>query len=193
MTSRQGRRALRGSGARSAASLVEMSGRAPLNFLFRRFGKKLLRKKRFMSRAVDCRPPWLHHVTHHGPFGIGDEVAAIPPSPFKIGKHPPAPQKTASEGRTALREHATTNPSRPPWRRGGFPVITFVPRYLHAQKRVGAFRPTTRSRPRLGLVVRCGDLALSKKIPFCAFFYVQPKISKSGVIFSLISTVFGHV
>ena len=47
-----------------------------------------------------------------------------------------------------------------PRRRCGFSVITFVPRYLHGGNGVVTFRPTTRSRPRLGLVVRCGDLAL---------------------------------
>ena len=65
----------------------------------------------------------------------------------------------------------------------GFSLITFVPRSLHGEKRAGAFRPTTRSRPRLGLVVRCGDLALSQKnMPFCAFFHVQPKY-QNGAIF----------
>ena len=55
---------------------------------------------------------------------------------------------------------------------GGFSVIALVPRYLHAQNGGCVFRPTTRSRPRLGLlVVRCGDLALSQKnMPFYAFF-----------------------
>ena len=41
----------------------------------------------------------------------------------------------------------------------GLSLITLVPRRLHGEKRAGAFRPTTRSRLRLGLVVRCGDLA----------------------------------
>ena len=62
--------------------------------------------------------------------------------------------------------------TRHPRARGGFSVITFVPRYLHEQKRAGAFRSTARSRPRLCLVVRCGDLALSQKknMPFGGFF-----------------------
>ena len=45
----------------------------------------------------------------------------------------------------------------------GFGNNYFVPRYLQGGNGVCVFRPTTRSRPRLGLVVRCGDLALSQK------------------------------
>ena len=41
---------------------------------------------------------------------------------------------------------------RPPWRRGGFSLKAFVPRYLHGRSSVVAFRPSTRSYPRLGLV-----------------------------------------
>ena len=79
-----------------------------------------------------------------------------------------------------------------PRARGGFSIITFVPRYLHGQNGVVTFRPTTRSRPRLGLVVRCGDLALQRKnMPFCTFFHVQPKYQNAP--FSLISKVCGHV
>ena len=37
-----------------------------------------------------------------------------------------------------------------PRRRCGFSVMAFVPRYLHAGNGAVAFRPTTRSRPRLG-------------------------------------------
>ena len=60
---------------------------------------------------------------------------------------------------------------------GVFSVITFVPRYLHAANGVCAFRPTTRSRPRLGLVVRCGDLALSQKTClFVRFFTYSQKM-----------------
>ena len=51
--------------------------------------------------------------------------------------------------------------------------------FTWTKKRVVAFRPTTRTRPRLGLMVRCGALALSKKnMPFCAFFNVQQKKQK---------------
>ena len=35
----------------------------------------------------------------------------------------------------------------PPWRRGDFSLITFVPLYLHGHNGVVAFRPTTRSCP----------------------------------------------
>ena len=51
------------------------------------------------------------------------------------------------------------------------------------KKRVVAFRPTTRSCPRLGLVVRRGDLAQSQKknMPFCAFFHVQPKHQNNAI------------
>ena len=73
-----------------------------------------------------------------------------------------------------------------PRSRGGFSLITFVPRYPHAANSACVFRPTTRSRPRLGLVVRCGDLALSQKnMPFCAFFYVQPKKYQNDAIFAV--------
>ena len=41
-----------------------------------------------------------------------------------------------------------------PRRWGGFSLITLVPRRLHEEKRVVAFRPTTRSGPRLGLAAR---------------------------------------
>ena len=73
-----------------------------------------------------------------------------------------------------------------PRRRLFFSVITSVPRYLHGRKRAGAFRPTTRSRPRLGLVVRCGDLALSQKnMPICAFFHVQPKYQNNAIFVNI--------
>ena len=60
-----------------------------------------------------------------------------------------------------------------------FAKMTFVPCYLHAQNGVCVFRSTTRSRPRLGLVVRCGDLALSqKKHAFLCVFLRAAKIPK---------------
>ena len=61
-----------------------------------------------------------------------------------------------------------------------FSVITFVPRYSHAANGVCVFRPTTQSRFRLSLVVRCG---ITKNMPFCTFFYVQPKKYQNGAIF----------
>ena len=76
----------------------------------------------------------------------------------------------ASRRPRAMRERGAIHPRA----RGGFSVITFVPRHLHAQSGVRIFRPTTRSHHRLGLVARCGDLALShtqKNMPFllCVF------------------------
>ena len=47
-----------------------------------------------------------------------------------------------------------------PRRSFGFLLITLVPRRLHGAKSACGFRPTTRRHPRLGLAVRCGDLAL---------------------------------
>ena len=47
-----------------------------------------------------------------------------------------------------------------PRRSFGFSLTTLVPRRLYGEKRAGAFRPTTRRHPRLGLAVRCGDLTL---------------------------------
>ena len=75
-----------------------------------------------------------------------------------------------------------------PRRSFGFSVITFVPRYLHGPNGVVVFRPTTRSRPRLGLVVRCGDLTLQRNnMPFRTFFHVQPNFKMAP--FRLISNV----
>ena len=64
--------------------------------------------------------------------------------------------------------------------------MAFVPRYLHGVNGVVVFRPTTRSRPRLGLVVRCGDLALSQKnMPFVRFFHVQPKYQNNAIFVNI--------
>ena len=71
-------------------------------------------------------------------------------------------------------------------------IITFVPRYLHARNGVCVFRPTTRSRPRLGLVVRCGDLALSQKTCLFVRFFTYSQNTKMTP-FPLIPKVFGHV
>ena len=70
---------------------------------------------------------------------------------------------------------------------GWFSVITFVPRYVHASNGVCIFRPTTRSRPRLGLVVRCGDLALSQKKAclFVRFFHVQSKHQNDAIFVNI--------
>ena len=52
------------------------------------------------------------------------------------------------------REPPRLNVRQPPWRRGGFSLMAFIPRYLRAADRAVAVRPTTRSRPRLGLAAR---------------------------------------
>ena len=40
--------------------------------------------------------------------------------------------------------------------------------------------------PRLGLAMRCGDLALSQKnMPFCAFFHVQPKHPNDAIFVNI--------
>ena len=59
------------------------------------------------------------------------------------------------------------------------------------KRRACVFRSTTQSRPRLGLVVRCGDVALSQKnMPFGAFLHhVQPKY-QNNAIFLFISEKF---
>ena len=76
----------------------------------------------------------------------------------------------------------------------GFSVITFVPRYLYAGDCAFPFVSYTQSRSRLGLVVRCGDLARSQKSPclFVRFFTYSQKCQKRAP-FSLIAKVCGHV
>ena len=56
-------------------------------------------------------------------------------------------QKTKRETRPAIGRSAGAHPRRS----FGFSLITLLPRHLHGQKRVVAFKPTTRSR-RGGLV-----------------------------------------
>ena len=95
------------------------------------------------------------------------------------GEHACARARTRAHARRWLRDGRPTKPlvvscaGRPGVgdTRGG--ALVFVKKlYFRAicmgrKKRVVAFRPTTRRRPRLGLVVRCGDLALSRKTPDC--------------------------
>ena len=50
-------------------------------------------------------------------------------------------------------------------------------------KRAGAFRPTTRSRPRLGLVVRCGDLALSQEAMIFVRFFLRAAKYQNNALF----------
>ena len=64
-------------------------------------------------------------------------------------------------------------------------IITFVPRYLHAKNGVRVLRPTTRSCPRLGLVVRCGDLAISQKKHSFLCVFLPPRQWDHGVAVTL--------
>ena len=68
---------------------------------------------------------------------------------FQVIEKSPERERRASPG-VCESERLACFERDSPRRRGGFSVITFVPRYLHAGNWVGVFKPTTRSRPRLG-------------------------------------------
>ena len=114
----------------------------------------------------------------------GDAIAP-PETPKPITGHKPNGSGCAGKEKGGA---ATPHPRT----RSGFSLITLLSRYLHEKKRAGSFRPTTQSRPWLGLVVRCGDLALSQKRCFFVRFFTCSQNTKITP-FSLIPKVFGHV
>ena len=127
------------------------------------------------------RPSWsarLRAASSHSPPCTPSQGHAIPdraPPPHSPPLTPMWAIK-ASAFQSKLRGPRHTPGPRPPAEIGGF-GNNFDPKYLHGGSSVVVFRPTTRSRPRLGLVIRCGDLALQRKnMPFCTFFSRAAKI-----------------
>ena len=121
---------------------------------------EVARKVLELSRAVVgcCAIGWrLRGALWHGCRPDAPWAARECPRSTRSGCRICLRWQAPSQGASVRRQHGRPRappPRHPPRRRGGFSVITFVPRYLHAGNLVGAFRPTTRSRPRLGLVVR---------------------------------------
>ena len=114
-------------------------------------------------------------------------------------KHPPRPKPKGNGQPTRTRGPCTRAPGQrahtpcthTPVSGVVFSVMgTFVQSYLHGQTAcVSSDQPhecTARSRHRLGLVVRRGDLALQRKnMPICTFFYVQPKYQNDAIFVNI--------
>ena len=132
--------------------------------------------------ARACSARRVGHVRGLLLFRSSCVLLALPPVPSHSPPFRPTHNQPSSLVRYARRRaiHGRQCPERElpvlhPRRSFSFSLITLLPRHLHGPKRVVAFRPTTRSRPRLGLVVRCGPISRyhkkkKKNMPLCAFF-----------------------